>query len=375
MHFTVVVTGNIPVVQEDMKRNRKVEECIQKLESMNPSKGMETVVHAIYLAEMRSSKTAFSKNVRALVDEIMEPYSLNTDDPELLEFEDHTPQLKEEYQTGCSNFLCFPNGVRVNIGNYPYYGKFVVRDGKVYERKAGPLQHMKRTKSAKKMKVLLSYPYAKAYKSLAEYVEGCSGCVEENGQYGLYFNPNARHDGYSFGDHWTELFLVRDDCAEYSEGHYICWPVPPKCEAPEGYMWVCAARKKDIAWDKMRECIQIEKAEQFNSLKRMYECGKLDDNFVAEIVEDGIVRFGDRLYFKDESFDDFLHRSLYSPTHRYPFYVHSIVDEEQWLDPEDCIKEPESDEYREHMQWHARLEEYIDALSDDTVLIGVNCHC
>lgn len=372
MHFTVLVTGDIPVVQEDWERNKRIEEKIQELESMRPVR-MDVVLHAICLAELRSRKTMFSRKVEELAEMIMEPYSMDICDPEQLEFEDHTQIVKNEFQNGCSTFLRFPNGKTVEIGNYPFYWKYVVQDGKVYEKNSGPLHQMKRTKRSKKIKVMLSYPYSKVYKSLDEYAEDRYGFVydEEHGGYGIYFNPKSRYDEYSVGGGYAELFLVRNDCTEYSNGRYICWPVPAKRPAPEGYMWVCAARKKDIAWNLMREWHKKELTEEHSKLQSMFECGCMESDCFGEIVEDGIMRYGSYLYHKGESLDAFLDRYSYPDARKYPVLVSDIVNKESWISSEDC---EDKEEMLRGVQWDKQIEDYIETLSEDTVLIAVDCH-
>lgn len=372
MHFTVLVTGDIPAVQEDFERNKRIEGNIKELESMHPVR-MDAVLHAICLAELKSRKTMFSRKVEELVDSIMEPYSIYECDPKQLEFEDQTQMLMDKFQNGCSDFLRFPNGKTVEIGEFPFYWKYAVKDGKVYEKNVGPLHHMKRTKHSKKMKALLSYPYSKVYKSLDEYAEERYGLDfdEEHGGYGIYYNPKSRYDGYLVGGSYEEMFLVSSDCTEYSNGRRICWPVSQKRAAPEGYMWVCAARKKDIVWSLMRDWNKKELTEEYRKLQRMFERGHMEPDYLGEIVEDGIIRFGNYLYHKGESLDSFLERCSYSDASKYPVLVSDIVDEESWLSSEDC---EDTREMQRFAQWDKQIEDYIDALSEDTVLIAVDCH-
>ncbi len=194
--FTVLATGKIPSVQEDWERNKRIDKQILKMESINPS-CMDRIIHAISLANLRSQKTMFSKAVEELAQMLMEPYSTNNEEPELLEFEDLTQRLRDEYLNGSSNFLRHPNGKMIEIGTFLFSMKYAIQDGKVYEKNVGPLHHMKRTKKSKRMKVLWSYPYAKVYKSLEEYAEEHYGIAynEEHGGYGIYYNPKLARSG------------------------------------------------------------------------------------------------------------------------------------------------------------------------------------
>lgn len=325
---------------------------------------------------LRSTKTQFSRKVEELAEEIMEPYSQYTDDPYQLIFEDHTQRLMDKFQNGCMDCIKFPNGRVVAVGEYPYYRKYAVHNGKVYERAAGYLHHMKRTKSAKRMKALPAYPISKIYKSFSEYAEEYCGYEfdKEHNGYGIYINPNTRHNGYAVGGLWEELFLVSTDCKEYSIGESLRWPTPQKRSVPDGYMWVCAARKKDIAWEIMREWAKNELTELYGKLKTMFEQGYMEPDYFGDITEDGIMRFDKCIFQKHESLDSFLGRYGYSDEYRYLIPISDIADEEQWISSEDYWADPVSGEVQELVQWQNRMEEYIDSLSEDTVLIGVDCH-
>ena len=64
-------------------------------------------------------------------------------------------------------------------------------------------------------------------------------------------------DWYQIGGRWPVTFLVKADCTEYSFGERSWGNYSKKYPAPEGYMWVSAARKKDICWDVMRSWYPI----------------------------------------------------------------------------------------------------------------------
>lgn len=60
-------------------------------------------------------------------------------------------------------------------------------------------------------------------------------------------------DWYEVGGLWSQLFLVKDSCTEFSYGEFSS--SAKEVEAPKGYQWVCAARKKEIAWEAARELL------------------------------------------------------------------------------------------------------------------------
>lgn len=185
-----------------------------------------------------------------------------------------TEKLHEEYES-VVDCIKLPQGTIVEQYGYPLWGRFIVRDGKVFQRDAGPLHHEKRTKKAKRMMALSNYPRKKLYKSFEEYAEErCGFSFDEKHQgYGYYYNPNAIWDWYSIGEtSWCNS--------------------GKKAEAPEGYLWVCAARKKDIAWEEMRNWRNQKAKERFYKLERMFLSGKTDSGFDGEIVSDGVMHWG-----------------------------------------------------------------------------------
>ncbi len=136
-------------------------------------------------------------------------------------------------------------------------------------------------------------------------------------------------------------------------------------------MWVCAARKKDVAWDIMREWKRKELTEEYVRLQGMFKNGCMQAKYFGEIVEDGIMRFGNYLYCKDESLEEFLERCAYSDTSRYPILVSDIVNDSEWISSEDC---EDKETKRWCMEWDKKVESYIDSLEDDTVMIALDCH-
>ena len=65
------------------------------------------------------------------------------------------------------------------------------------------------------------------------------------------------------------MFLVKDDCEEYSIGERSWSNSETKYEAPEGYRWVVAARKKDIQWQVMHEWKITTATKEFYKLEEI----------------------------------------------------------------------------------------------------------
>lgn len=369
MHFISLVTVEIPEITENQAKNQEIENCLKELRE-SYKQDSKNIVLELQIERLLGLATKFARTVDYEVGEIMEPYNICTEDPKYLEFDDRTEELKNEYFQGTSDCIRLPNGSILEVNSYPIRNRFVISDGKVFQTHAGPLHHMKRTKKAKKMTALPAYPYTKFFKTFAAYAEDRGASFnKQKERYGCWYNQNGMWDGYSIGGRWPDMFLVKDTCKEVSTGDRSWWNSEKEYEVPEGYMWVCAARKKDIDWRKMREWNIKKIMERYEKLQQMFEAGKMDDVYCGNINDKGIFNFGECIYSKDDSVEEFIQRHRMPTEWKYPIYNYDIVDKYGWRSVDDfrnCAEQQKS--------WHTILDEYIDSLSDDMVLVGVDCH-
>ena len=373
MHFLTLAILEIPEVREHKELDKQIVEALKELELQ---KQIETKNFMLdfTIGRFQNLQSSFSRAVNDGVSELMYPYCASMEDPEYLEFEDRTEKLREEYES-VVDCIKLPQGTIVEQYGDPLWGRFVVRDGKVFQRDAGSLHHEKRTKKAKRMVALPNYPRKKLYKSFEKYAEErCGFSFDEKHQgYGYYYNPNAIWDWYSIGGRWPEMFLVKDACTEYSIGERSWCNSDRKSEAPEGYRWVCAARKKDIAWDAMRDWRNQKAAERFHKLEQMFLAGKTDPDFHGEIVPDGVMHWGELVYRKDSTLEEYLEEYGIPGCWKYPVGSHDIVDEGQWLSKDDSVLDAESEKYVP-VDWRSCIDGYIDDVDEDTVLVAVDYH-
>jgi len=312
------------------------------------------------------SNETFQQAVRSTISDILYPYWIELEDPEFLEFYNQTESLQKYYEEldgQTEDCIMLPQGTIVKQTGYPLYQNFIVHDCKVFERKAGPLRSMKRTKAAKKMQALPDYPLKKLYKTFDEYAQNVHGASynEELQQYGYYYNPNGIYDYCCIGGRWSHMFLVKDTCTEYFTGQ------DPRGErkAPEGYRWVAAARKKDIQWFAIRKYQKIETVEYFRKLQNMFQTKEIDKGFCGHIVPEGIIRGNKLIYRNGVTLDEFLIKSV-------PDYWMYVVDTKDILDAEHW--ECSDDLWRKPDEWHKYIDQRIDAADDDTVLAVVDYH-
>lgn len=191
MHYRTLVTVDIPEVKADIRTDCKIQNSINNLEDAlakcdKDSIGSKTMKE-IYLSRLKGMRNTFAREVYRAVDELLEPYSESTENPEYLKFEDHTDALKNEYENKSIDCIKLPDGRIVSIHNRIIYDKFIIRDGLVYQKYFGQLKHEKRSKAAKKMTALPDYPYKKLYKRFEGFAE------QEK-----YMDYNDEYEGYGY---------------------------------------------------------------------------------------------------------------------------------------------------------------------------------
>lgn len=195
----------------------------------------------------------------------------------------------------------------------------------------------------------------------------------EQEAYGFYYNPNAFFDWYSIGGRWPALFLVKEDCTEYSIGEQSYHYYEDEIPCPEGYKWACAARKKDIEWQAINDWHLLNAKKRFHSLEKLFLTGERDKDILGIVTEDGILYGKKLIYEKGETEEQYLTRLKLNETRRYPIIFYAFLTEDGWQTQNDIVISDNSGDYNPD-NWQETLDQYIDSLSDDTVLIGVDCH-
>ena len=367
MHFKTLVTVCMPTVEEDPHENAAVVQSIELLQDQKKEQA-KNIMAEITLCSLMGRTTSFARQLVAAVEEVMAPYSAEASE-EYMEFADMTEELKSDYAKSI-DCLKLPNGKIVECGSYPYFSKYSIVDGKVSQNKVGPLHHTRRTKQSRKIQYLPNCPRQKVYKTFEKYAEDYRGYEynEEEKGYGFYCNPNAMWDWYQIGGRWPVTFLVKADCTEYSFGERSWGNYSKKYPAPEGYMWVSAARKKDICWDVMQNWYTVQDTERYNKFKEAFQTGKLPDGYYGKIQENGIFYCGECTYAADETLDEYLARVGIPKSWKYPIGVSDIVDADEWLSKNDINIGKESN------SWHEQIDTYIDDLDGEDVLVSVDYH-
>lgn len=216
---------------------------------------------------------------------------------------------------------------------------------------------------------MLCYPNQKLYPDFQSFADdGWIPFNEEVQKYGYFCNPNAMWDWYSIGGRWADMLLVKTTCKDYVLGE-PSWAIADKtCPAPDGYMWVSAARKKDIAWQCMHDWEIHTAKEHYQKLKHIFETGICEKDFYGKMNDIGISVYGEYVYQKGQSLSSYLKKNTISPKVKYPLPLHDIIDESMWRSRDDIVIGKESSD------WSEEIDGYIDGLSEDTVLACVDYH-
>ena len=173
-----------------------------------------TIPQAEEYGKGNSLQNKFTQMVEKEVERKMEPYWKLTENPEYLKFRDCTEYVERSYEWKIDCFR-LPQGTIIPTNMPPYGNRFLIRDGKVYEREAGPVHQPRRTKRAKRIRALPNYPLMKKkYPDLRTFADARFGFEysEKEQAYGYYMNPNGMWTRFRIGGRWACLLLVKDDC-------------------------------------------------------------------------------------------------------------------------------------------------------------------
>lgn len=374
MHFHTLGVVNIPPVEEDQEETARIKSRIEELESKvenNPD--LEAAIIEVVTSKLRSKLSAFSREVFTAVEELMSPYGVDSED--YIEFIDMTEVLQETYANDKADCIRLPDGKIIRLSDRRIRRRFVILNGLVFERKSGPLRQPKRTHIARKMKALPDYPMTKLFPTLEEYARRIHGYEydEDRHGFGYYCNPNAIWDYYMIGGGWPATFLVRDSCSETSLGGRYWNDKDTVHPAPDGYIWVSAARKKDIEWETMKEWKVQKVRKHYYDLVKMYVEGTIQPPFYYKEKDGGVYGYGTLIYRIGESEDDFCNRIRAEDTRRYPVAFCDLVSEFGWIAEEDAYIRPGQTEVTA-TDWGETIQQYIDDLDDEAVLVSIDYH-
>lgn len=372
MHFHLLLTGELKDYVQEPKAGAIPSHSNIQQAIYNAVTGTKPVTDEATTALMERVR-GFSLAVEELVNSTMEPYG--SDSEAYFEFVDMTDSLKREYAERKLDCFILPEGRIVNQYDKAVWKKFKILDGRVAQISTGKMKNPKRTHKAKKIKPLLGYPVNKLYKTFDDYVREYSGeeYNEEYMAYGYCCNPNARWDWFQIGGRWPTTFLVKDTCKEFSFGERSWCNASKKDPVPEGYLWVSAARKKDIQWEAMKAWHRKEAEEAYQKMVETYVAGTLNPDPHLSVKDGWVYEYIHKVYRIGEPLEEFLERCSMNAPENYSVSFCDIIDEDDWRTEPGvgwcCDRNSE-----ESQKWTKEIQAYIDNLDDDAVLVSVDYH-
>ena len=124
---------------------------------------------------------------------LLAPYDENNTDIAYMAFDDRTDEGKNAYEQSGIDCVKTPDGRIITCHCHEFSSRYELHDGKVYQKRFGPLHHRKRTQKSKKYVALPNYPFQKLFPTFDSFMKEYWFCEtgEEDGRYGYYFNPSA----------------------------------------------------------------------------------------------------------------------------------------------------------------------------------------
>ena len=318
-------------------------------------------------------RTIDENNIDNAAYQLLAAYEECTDNPEFLEFMDESESASTEYLTKKTQVVRSLDGSLIPTYSHLFYDRFVVCDNVILERFSKEDGGDRETKESKSLTLIPDYPLSSLY-SFEQYCEEYCGYRQDSeGRWGYYCNPRATWDWYSIGGRFPGELLVREDTKEALR---LPKEQDKKAEHPDGYRWVNGARMKDIAWEKMHELKDTDTRAAYDRLSeafRMQDDSKL--GVLAKITDDGIAGWGNMLYIKGESLDEFMARRGATKDDAHPLNVFAFVDSEgEWHASGDMGWFGMASNEKPERLWHDELKALTEAIDPDDFIVIIDCH-
>ena len=305
---------------------------------------------------------------------ILARYDEQTEVDEYREFEDRTEEARADYETETMKVVQFPDGAIHSIYDRAFRDRFYLsEDSTICEY--GPnhdTQSKLVTDASKALKLIPDYPVKQMYPDFDVYCDEHRGFVKnEDGCWGYTFNPNATWDWWVIGGRFPGGLLVKkelEDCIDSCKD--------AQAGVPDGYKFADAARKKDICWDLMKKLATEAVERSHKRCVEAWEAQKLE-NFgpFARITEEGIAGWGNMIYMKGETLDEYKARKGVTDADKYQVSSYAFVDRNgDWNASGDMGWFGISSNDKPERAWNDELQTLMNEVQDDDYLVAVDCH-
>ena len=307
---------------------------------------------------------------------VLAPFDEQTEEEKYREFEDRTEEAKADFENDTMRVVRFPDGSIHSIYDDAFNKFFFVEEDKIYA--FGPNGDRKsklQTEESKALELVTDYPVKSWYPSFEAYCDEHRGFVKaSDGRWGYTCNPNAKWDWWQIGGRFPNQFLVPaglQDCipsAKDDDGE----PAIP----PEGYQYADAARKKDICWDVMRKIAVDTVEKRYQKCVKAFETKDLTDfGPLCRILDEGISAWGEMLYLKGETLDEYKARKGATDLDRYMCHTYAFIDRNgDWAGSGDMGWFGISSNDKDERVWNDEIQKLMNEAKDDDFLAIVDCH-
>ena len=102
--------------------------------------------------------------------------------------------------------------------------------------------------------------------------------------------------------------------------------------------------------------------------------GECPQDWYAHITEDGIIAWGDKLYIKDETLEEFLVRCKVTEDYPYQIFPYGYLHEYDYVTEESVVMVDGKYKAIEDEDWYQKVKALFDESDDEKVFVGVDCH-
>ena len=93
MHYVTLATVRLPQIEENEAENAEVAAEAQRVQEKMQGEILEDFYKRLFIGRA----TTFARAVASEVEPVMEPFWEQTEDPEYLVFDDHSQEIREQY--------------------------------------------------------------------------------------------------------------------------------------------------------------------------------------------------------------------------------------------------------------------------------------
>ena len=325
-----------------------------------------TIVPSTYNGSKLSIQGA---NVR--LDELMEPFDEASTSPYYTEYVDRTEDAKDEFEHGTVHAVKDETGKILTEIDDDFHKRFTVQSGKVMLK--GNTYKDPAEELTEGLEAIPDYPLKKLYENFDQFCREYYGYRKNSeGKFGFVHNPHAAWDWYEIGGRFSGALLVKADLMEIfpvTEGK-------PDDMIMGDFRRVNGARKKDICWDEMlRRRIESAKL-TFPKLEEAFRTGNAEDlGPLTSVTENGIESWGDLIYSKGESLEEFMRRYGADNTQKYCIGSYAMIDiYGDWHSRGHMGWWGMSTGDKPEEEWKNEIQGLIAEADDDDFIIMIDCH-